>query len=155
MESPGTPTEMGKSDLGWKQMIAAAIGVAVVVVFVGSNIYLLSRTRSTDLEWARAVYLLNGVESIAFAAAGYFFGTDVHRRRAEQVEKEVKSAREDAALAALRAAQSETRLHDLRKAILSYSDQLAYGRSGMGTAPAEMLVALVSEIPAEAEASEP
>ena len=154
MESPSTPPWMAKGDLPWKQIIAAGAGVAIVVVFVWFNIYLLIRTGSADLEWTRAAYLLNGIESIAFAAAGFFFGSDVHRRRAEQAEKDVESARKGAASAQVRAVEAETRLKDLRKAILTYSDQLAYGRSAMGTVPAEMLVALVSELPAEEEAPE-
>ena len=154
MESPSTPAGIAKAYLAWKQIIAAVASVAVVVIFVWFNIYLLIRTGSADLEWARAIYLLHGLESIAFVAAGFLIGRDVHRRRAEQAEKAVQNAQESAAAAQLRATQAETRLEDLRKAILTYSDQLAYGRSVVGTVPMEMLVALVTELAPEEEAPE-
>jgi len=145
---------MAKAYLAWKQIIAAVAGVAIVVIFVWFNIYLLIRTGSADLEWARAIYLLHGLESIAFVATGFVIGRDVHRRRAEQAEKAVQNAQESAGAAQLRATQAETRLEDLRKAILTYSDQLAYGRSVVGTVPMEMLVALVTELAPEEEAPE-
>jgi len=38
-------------------------------------------------QWDRAIYLLNGIEAVAFAAAGFLFGSKVNRERAEQAEK--------------------------------------------------------------------
>ena len=151
MESPGIPTAKGKNDLSWRQVLAIVGAGAIVLVFIGFNIYLLCRTGSADLEWARAIYLLHGLESIAFVSAGFLLGRDLHRRRAEENEKAVQNAQESAAAAQLRAAQAETRLEDLRKVILTYNDQLAYGRSLVGTVPMEMLVALVTEPAPEEE----
>ena len=154
MELPGMPTTKGKNDLSRRQVLAIAAAGAIVLVFVVFNVYLLCRTGSADLEWARAIYLLHGLESIAFVATGFLIGRDVHRRRAEQAEKAVQNAQESAVAAQVRATQAETRLEDLRKAILTYSDQLAYGRSVVGTVPMEMLVALVTELAPEEEAPE-
>ena len=106
-----------------------------------------------DLEWTRGAYLLHGMESIAFAVVGFLLGRNVHRRRAEQAETDVKDTQEGAIAAQLRATQAETRLEDVRKALLAYNDQLAYGRSVVGTVPMEMLVALVAEPTPEEESS--
>jgi len=152
MESLPAPTPTGsKIDLPWKRIIPIGAGVAIAVIFVWLNVYLLTKTSASDLEWMRGVYLLNGLQSIGFAAAGFLLGNDLHRRRAEQAEKDLKSAQESGALAQLRATQAETRLEDLKKAILTYNEQLSYGRSVIGTVPMGMLVALVGELPSGEE----
>jgi hypothetical protein len=38
-------------------------------------------------QWEHSVYLLSGIEAIAFAAAGFLFGREVHRARADAAEE--------------------------------------------------------------------
>jgi len=46
----------------------------------------------TDAQWNRYVYLVNGVEAIVFAAAGFLFGREVNRQRAENAETQLYAA---------------------------------------------------------------
>jgi hypothetical protein len=59
------------------------------------------------------VYLLNGVEAVAFAGAGWLFGKEVHRGEAERAEEQVQTEQQRAnqaegdARQATKAAQGE------------------------------------------------
>jgi hypothetical protein len=67
------------------------------VALTGFGVFILALLFQLDLSevsWSRAAFLLNGVEAVAFAAAGYLFGREVHRgvaaseaKRAQEVEK--------------------------------------------------------------------
>ena len=63
--------------------------------------------RCPEEEWARLVYLLSGVEAIAFAAAGYFFGREVNRARAEAAEEDANVSRDESRRAQDRATRAE------------------------------------------------
>jgi hypothetical protein len=67
------------------------IGIVSLVLFFGFVWYMLELTNSAEPQWTRTVYLFNGVEAIAFAAAGFFFGREVHRERAETAEKRAET----------------------------------------------------------------
>lgn len=54
-------------------------------------------------------YLLNGVEAIAFVAAGYLFGKDVNRGRAEKAEAKADSAQLIVTNTQNRAVEAETK----------------------------------------------
>lgn len=79
-----------------KDLIATGIGIVALGGFAILIMHLLGRTNAAELEWSRLVYLLSGVEAIAFAAAGYFFGREVNRKRAESAEKRVDVAQANA-----------------------------------------------------------
>lgn len=67
----------------------AAVAVACVAL-TGFGVFILALLFMLDLKevnWTRALYLLNGVEAIAFAAAGYLFGREVNRGRAQNAEQ--------------------------------------------------------------------
>jgi hypothetical protein len=71
-----------------------AVGVACVALTC-FGIFLIILSYKLDLpetQWARATYLLNGVEAVALAAAGYIFGREVHRGQAQSAE--VRAQRE-------------------------------------------------------------
>lgn len=59
--------------------------------------HMLGQTKTNETEWTRAVYLFQGVEAIAFAAAGFIFGKEVHRERADKAEKRANAKEEEAA----------------------------------------------------------
>jgi hypothetical protein len=69
-----------------KEIGIFVVGVASLAGFALFLMYLLQHLSASDSEWNRAIYLLEGVEAIAFAAAGYFFGKEVNRKRAENAE---------------------------------------------------------------------
>lgn len=89
-----------------KGAAAPIVGVVALVVFVVFVFYLMGRVSDTEQQWSRLVYLFGGVEAVAFAAAGYFFGKEVNRERADKAEDKAKNA-EDKAQEAV-AAQSAT-----------------------------------------------
>ena len=79
-----------------KGIIATIIGIIVLFVFGFFAVYLTKHTGLQQTEWDRLVYVFGGIEAVAFAAAGYFFGKEVHRERAEKAENKAANA-EDAA----------------------------------------------------------
>lgn len=74
-------------------LIVAGIAVLGFGAFI---VFLLSNLKLPEPQWTRAVFLLNGVEAITFAAAGYLFGREVHRGRAENAEKRADLAEDKA-----------------------------------------------------------
>jgi hypothetical protein len=69
-----------------KELGSLIIGVLALACFGIFVIYLLYYISLNDPQWNRAIYLFGGVEAIAFSAAGYFFGREVNRQRAENAE---------------------------------------------------------------------
>jgi hypothetical protein len=69
------------------------IGVGVIVIFTGLSFYLIRAAATTDDPgWTRMLYIYGGLEAIVFAAAGYIFGREVHRERAEVAEDMAQNA---------------------------------------------------------------
>jgi uncharacterized integral membrane protein len=77
-----------------KDATATVLGVLILLAFAVFIGYLLRNLNLNETAWARATYLFAGVEAVAFAAAGYFFGTQVQRGRVEEAKKEADAARQ-------------------------------------------------------------
>jgi hypothetical protein len=106
----------------WQDISTAAIGLLAIIGFGWFIIYLVRQAANpsmSELIWTRMTYLLTGVEAIAFAAAGYFFGKEVHRKQAESAEKRADIASEQADDAKTKAVKAETKGNTLRQAINS------------------------------------
>lgn len=90
-QSTSSTDTTSESSLTWMDKIKASLG-ALVIIGLGLMIVILFNKLDTygEIQWTRAVYLLSGVEAIAFAAAGYFFGTEVNRVRAEKAEDDAE-----------------------------------------------------------------
>lgn len=69
-----------------------AIGVLIAYGFFIS--FLIKKVGTEELDWSRLIYLFSGVEAIVFAAAGFLFGREVNRKRAENAEEGKKLADE-------------------------------------------------------------
>jgi membrane protein involved in colicin uptake len=76
------------------KLVAALVAMLAFGCFV---YYMLGQTKTAETEWTRAVYLFQGVEAVAFAAAGFIFGKEVHRERAEKAEKRAAEGEKEAA----------------------------------------------------------
>ena len=88
---------------------------------------------ASDLEWARATYLLNGLEALAFAGAGFFFGREVNRQRAERAEDAKNAADARADQATDTAADAKAKGLALATTIRSQAQQAGQpGRTGIG-----------------------
>lgn len=107
----------GDKPANGKDRASLWIGVAVLVGFAVLVVYMFSLLASSETTWNRALYIFAGVEAIAFAAAGYLFGREVNRQRAESAERRASQAEQTAAKAALRAVEAETKGQSLRAVI--------------------------------------
>jgi hypothetical protein len=85
--------------------------VAVVILWwfgtVLTKMFTHANSDITAETWARYTYLFNGLEAIAFAAAGFLFGREVNRQRADRAEQSAAQSQAIAFEAQSTAAVSE------------------------------------------------
>jgi hypothetical protein len=92
-----------------KDNVAVYVGIGIIVGFAALVVFMLIGSSQSELDWSRKVYIFGSVEAIAFTAAGYFFGKEVHRERAENAEKSAEKNREKADAADKQRAEAEHR----------------------------------------------
>jgi hypothetical protein len=100
-----------------KELGVFIIGVLALACFGIFLNYLLKNISLNDLQWNRAIYLFGGVEAIAFSAAGYFFGKEVNRQRAENAEAAAFNAAFIATSETKKDAESNAKLQALKVVI--------------------------------------
>lgn len=85
--------------------------VAIVVLWwfgtVLKQMFTHANSDITPETWARYTYLFSGLEAIAFAAAGFLFGREVNRQRADRAEQSAAQSQAIAFEAQSTAAASE------------------------------------------------
>lgn len=113
----GSPDPPQEKPSRLKESAALAIGVVAILGFGFFTVYLLRHVADTELNWARMIYLFGGVEAIGFAAAGYFFGKEIHRERADKAEGRANVAQKEARAGEIKASEAEQKLSDLVKYI--------------------------------------
>jgi hypothetical protein len=91
-----------------------------VVALIGFSVLLykmwgLAAGNVADPQWSRAAYLFGSVEAIAFAAAGFLFGKEVNRQRAEKAESRANEAQKEATGAQTVAAEVVSKARSLRE----------------------------------------
>jgi len=91
----------------WRDSLAGWVSACSLVAFFALIILMFTERGGSQTVWDRLVYLLTGVEAVAFASAGWLFGKEVHRSEAQQAEKQVVTERE-------RASQAQS---DLRESV--------------------------------------
>ncbi len=79
-------------------LLPVIVAIAALVFFAIQIYYMRSLTgaETPESQWGRSVYLFAGVEAIAFAAAGFLFGREVNRQRAEKAEARADKSQKDA-----------------------------------------------------------
>jgi len=82
-----------------KGEIANAFGIVVLVAWLLLVLALYTYRADTEILWSRSTFIFGSVEAIAFAAAGYFFGREVNRERAEKSEDKARIAQGDLIIA--------------------------------------------------------
>lgn len=114
------------------------LAAGVLVAYGFFIYYLIGKVGVKDPDWSRLIYLFSGVEAIVFAAAGFLFGKEVNRKRAEQAEIEKDHAKKQAVgehnkglILAAMAVQGETTSRDtsLKDATL----ESEFGKSPMAS----------------------
>jgi hypothetical protein len=121
-DTPSPPID--KTGLNVRNLLSLTQGIipliiAVVILFLFWNLVktMMEMTKAPELEWNRAAYLFAGVEAIAYAAAGFLFGREVHRQRAEQAEERAGTEERRAAQAEKKATEETTKGKALRQVI--------------------------------------
>ena len=92
MTSRSNSARTGKGSGSLKDILAPIVAIAALLAFAWFIIYMLGLTQAEEPEWTRAVYLFTGVEAIAFAAAGFLFGREVHRKEAQKAGERADAA---------------------------------------------------------------
>ncbi len=100
-----------------REWAAIGLGTAVLLGFAALVVYMLGLLSADETTWSRALYLFAGVEAIAFAAAGYVFGREVHRTRAEQAEARAHQAEQQWKQWSQRALEAEAKGQSLSVAV--------------------------------------
>jgi len=124
-------------------------GVAVVIVgfyLVGLAVLFLFWNGANDVTWTRAVYVAGGVEAIAFAAAGYLFGKEVHREQAEQANTRANDAQRERATEQTRADTATTNGRALRAQIGLKGQKATQTYGGLGPQAATVSTADLAEL---------
>jgi len=67
-----------------KDNLALFVAVIALVALGAGGSYLASQIAASDLHWARLQYLFGAIEAVAFAAAGWLWGKEVHREPASK-----------------------------------------------------------------------
>lgn len=73
----------------WTRHLPYIVGGLALTIYILLVFYLIDKIDDNgvnDAVWMRMLFLFTGVESIAFAAAGFVFGREVNRGRAEAAE---------------------------------------------------------------------
>ena len=123
-ESPKGPLA---SALSFAQGLVPLLVAIAVLWFFGSTLKkmfdLAAPTINNETLWGRYVYLYSGLEALAYAAAGFIFGREVNRQRAEQAEKRANVAQDKADIAQVAAAKSVANGEALAEAVRGLHDE--------------------------------
>ena len=90
----------------WRDSLAAAVAVGAFLAFLALVLLMFLQRDASETAWSRLVYLLTGVEAVAFAGAGWVFGKEVHRAEAQSAEKQVEAEQQRASQAENEARQA-------------------------------------------------
>ena len=122
------------------------IAIFILFAFVAALVYLfVLAPQVQEVQWERYIYLYGGVEAIAFAAAGFLFGREVNRQRAEKAEATAHEQTQKATQAIEGAAKANASGQSLTKAIIAKlttpTTNALYGSLGKGDAGAVQTLA--------------
>lgn len=94
-------------------LLPAAVGVTVLILFGIFTKFLLDNTAASDATWNPFIYVFSAVQSIALAAATFFFGKSVNAQQEKAAE--AKKAKEVAVEGLSRVASDVEKKKDERK----------------------------------------
>ena len=99
--NPLSPAQPVAASRGWVDQLTSILSftqglipllVAVIVLWWFGSVLkeMLGHARDgvTDIQWERYLNLYSGVEALAYAAAGFLFGREVNRQRADRAEED-------------------------------------------------------------------
>lgn len=103
----------------WRDSLAAAVAVCALLAFLALVLLMFLQRGSSETTWSRLVYLLTGLEAVAFAGAGWIFGKEVHKAEAQRAEQEVQTERQ-------RASESEDKAREASE--VAHAEQIRGAR---------------------------
>lgn len=78
-----------------RDSLAPVVAISALTFFAIFTIHMVKiTTTENENHWNRTLYVFGTVEAIAFAAAGFFFGSEVQRRTVEKAEERVQKVEE-------------------------------------------------------------
>jgi uncharacterized protein HemX len=106
---------IGKGGTGNALSAGAVTLLAIVVVggYIGLLLWLPSQLNVDEKAWTRITWIVKGFEAIVFAAAGFLFGRQVNRERAEKAEQRAEATTEDSKKAHAAATAFKDRLNNI------------------------------------------
>lgn len=123
-----------------KASLANLVALVFLLAFLILTVLLYREVGQNELQWSRKVFLYGAVEAVAFAAAGYLFGKEVNRQRAESAEERAdvneEQAKNGKALAV--AIRTEKRAEE--------SDTVLLARASQHGSSLDALVATANEL---------
>jgi hypothetical protein len=120
------PKDVLTSILSFTQGLIPLLVAIFVLWYFGTTLKrmfgLTSPTAVNEIEWGRNVYLYSGLEALAYAAAGFLFGREVNRQRAERAEQTASKAQQDANAAHRAAANNAAGAKALAESVRAVDD---------------------------------
>jgi hypothetical protein len=123
------PADVGKLS---RPLIVVAVTILIAFAVLLYHMYQIAPTQEEAL-WNRSMALFGSVEAIAFTAAGYLFGKEVHREQAQRAEQRAHDKTAEAHEANAAAAEAKAKGESLRKAI--EAKRAATARGTMNESP--------------------
>ena len=121
----GNPPSRLSALLSFTQGIIPLLVALFILWYFGTalkRMFGLTSPSVTEVEWGRNVFLYGGLEALAFAAAGFLFGREVNRQRAETAERRADSAQRSADAARNSAAISAANGRALAEGVRALDD---------------------------------
>jgi hypothetical protein len=109
-----------------RPLTVVAIAILAGFALLLYHMYQVAPTREETL-WNRSLVLFGSVEAIAFTAAGYLFGKEVHREQAQKAELRADEKTAEAGAARAAAAEAKAKGESLKKAIEAKQPSLSRG----------------------------
>lgn len=103
-----------------------AVLILIGFTFVFYKMYVLAETEEAQW-WERRMALYGTVEALAFTAAGYLFGKEVHREQAAKAERRADQKTAEVEAAKTQAAAANAKGHSLRHLIETKRQSAASG----------------------------
>ncbi len=92
---PTSKARRGTTSKDARAVMAPVVTVCALIVLLVAILYLIGQTSSSDLVWTRTVYALTPIVTIAFAAAGWLFGREVHRQEVVNAQAQAEQAQDE------------------------------------------------------------
>jgi hypothetical protein len=125
--------------LSFTQGLIPLLVAIVVLWYFGTTLkrmFGLTGSAIGEIEWGRNAFLYGGIEALAYAAAGFLFGREVNRQRAESAEANADKAQQIAQVSQNAAAVGLANGNALAESVRAldtapgYRESAEYGAAG-------------------------